>query len=113
DQGLLPSTSAIRQTKFPDTEGRIHVTERLEGDGSAVRWIRIFSEKSDKPQGHFSILEVDLSGLDARIYQDAHSQYGVVIDRIHRIPPQRIRVVEESIYTLETANQDSPGHDRK
>jgi hypothetical protein len=102
DKGLLPSDESNRQTDFPDTEGRIHVTQMLEGDGSAVRWIKIFGERYKRPQTDYAILRVNLEGLAARIYEDAHSQYGIVIDRTENIPPEnRIQVVDSAEYTLE------------
>lgn len=102
--GLLPSHPAIQQTDFPDTEGRIHFAENLMGDGSAVRWIKIFSEKYDRPQADYGILELDLRGVDGRMYQDIHSEHGLVIDRIERIDPSRIRELNESAYELEQGN---------
>lgn len=101
ERGLFPSCAAIRQTDFPDTEGRIHVAERLEGDGSAVRWIRIFSEKYGKSQADYGILELNLRGFDGRVYQDIHSEFGLVIDRVDQIDPSRIRKMNESDYELE------------
>jgi hypothetical protein len=99
--GLLPSCDAIKQTDFPDTEGRIHVTERLEGDGSAARWIRLFSEKYDRPQADYGILELNLQGLGGRMYQDIHSEFGLVIDGVDRIAASRIKRVSETDYELE------------
>jgi hypothetical protein len=99
--GLLPSSKANRQTDFPDTEGRIHVSETLEGEGGAVRWVRLFSERYGRAQSEYAVLQVDLRGVGGRVYKDAHSRHGIVIDRIDRIDPGRILVVDESVYTLE------------
>ena len=103
--GLLPSNKANRQTDYPDTEGRIHVSEKLEGDGSAVRWIRIFSEKYNRPQADYGILKLDLQGAEGRMYEDIHSAHGVVIDRTVGIEPCRIGPVPDSAYTLEQAGE--------
>lgn len=105
EHGLLPSNETIRQTDYPDTEGRIHVTEMLEGDGSAVRWIRIFSERYNRPQADYGILKVDLHGAGGRLYQDIHSEYGLVIDRTTGIEPCRIDEVLPSAYKLEEAGK--------
>jgi hypothetical protein len=90
--GLLPSSPATRQTDFPDTEGKIHVCEALTGDGSASRWVKIFCERYRKKPEEYGILRVDLTGLGARVYQDIRSQYGLIVDRIDRIPADRIRL---------------------
>jgi hypothetical protein len=103
--GLLPSSSVIQQTDFPDTVGRIHVAESLSGDGGAVRWIRIFSEKYNRPQSAYGILSVDLQGIGGRQYQDVHSQHGIVIDRVAGIDPSRIQEMHESMYTLESESK--------
>jgi len=66
-----------------------------------VRWIRIFSQKYDRPQSDYGILELDLLGIGGRMYQDAHSQYGLVIDRLDRLPPPRIRLLDESAFHRE------------
>jgi hypothetical protein len=89
-EGLLPSNPARRQTDYPDTDGKLHVCEAMTGDGSASRWVRIFSQRySKKPEEHV-ILRVDLTGLGARVYLDVRSQYGLIVDRFDRIPPERI-----------------------
>jgi hypothetical protein len=91
-EGLLPSNPAIRQTDYPDTDGKLHVCEALTGDGSASRWVRIFSQRySIKPE-EYAILRVDLIGLEARAYLDVRSQYGLIVDRFDRIPPERINL---------------------
>jgi len=89
-EGLLPSSPAIRQTDFPDTDGKIHVCEALAGDGSASRWVKIFcGQYSAKPE-EYCILRVDLTGLHARVYQDVRSQYGLIVDKIDRIAAEQI-----------------------
>jgi len=90
--GLVPSNPAIRQTNFPDTEGKIHVCKAPTGDGSGSSWVRIFCNKNQRKPEEYAILRVDLSGLGARVYQDVRSQYGLIVDRIDRIPPDRIRL---------------------
>jgi hypothetical protein len=89
--GLLPSSPAIRQTDYPDTEGKIHVCEALSGDGSASRWVKIFCERYNQRPDDYAILQVDLAGLGARVYLDVRSRYGLIVDGIDRIPPDRIR----------------------
>lgn len=101
DCGLMPSSLAIQQTDFPDTDARIHLAENLMGDGSAVRWISIFSERYRRPPTDYGILELDLRGVGGRLYEDIHTEFGLVIDRIDRIDPSRIREMNESTYTLE------------
>jgi hypothetical protein len=89
-EGLLPSNEAISLTKYPDSFGKIHgsleLTNRLgQGDG-AVFWVQTFTERYGEP---FGILRVDLTGLptEGRVYRDAHSHWGIVIDRVVRIDP--------------------------
>jgi hypothetical protein len=89
-EGLVPSSPATRQTDFPDTDGKIHVSEALTGDGSASRWVKIFCERCAKNPEDYAILRVDLAGLAARVYPDVRSRYGLIVDRIDRIPPARI-----------------------
>jgi hypothetical protein len=47
-EGLLPSNKSRRATKFPDTEGCIHVCEKLTHDGvendSAQWWMETLSK---------------------------------------------------------------------
>ncbi len=108
DKGLLPGGSAIQHTNFPDTEGRIHLAEKLEGDGGAVRWISILGKASGHALTDYCVLEVNLQGIDGRMYQDAHSQFGLVIDKIDRIPWESLKVVEESAYRREDAAPAKP-----
>ena len=91
-EGLLPSSPAIRQTDYPDTDGKIHVCEALTGDGSASRWVKIFSGRYSRKPDDYGILRVNLAGLGARVYPDIRSRYGLIVDRIDRIPPDRIRL---------------------
>ena len=43
---------------------------------------------------NWGILSIDVARLlHARVYQDMHSQSGLVIDRIERIPPDLITVI--------------------
>jgi hypothetical protein len=90
--GLVPSNPSIRQTDFPDTDGKIHVCESLEGIGSASRWVNIFCTRYNRKPEDNGILRVDLTGLTARIYQDVRSEFGLIVDRIDRIPHDRIRL---------------------
>jgi hypothetical protein len=92
-EGLLPSSEAIRQTDFPDTDGKMHICEALTGDGSASRWVKIFCERYSRKPEEYAILRVDLTGLEARVYRDVRSNYGLVVDGIDRIPPERITLV--------------------
>jgi hypothetical protein len=91
-EGLLPSNPARRQTDYPDTDGRLHVCEALIGDGSASRWVRIFSRRYNRRPEEYGILRVDLTGLEARVYLDVRSQYGLIVDRFDRIPSERIKL---------------------
>jgi hypothetical protein len=91
-EGLLPSNPARRQTDYPDTDGKLHVCEALTGDGSASRWVRIFCQRYSRKPEEYAILRVDLAGLEARVYLDVRSQYGLIVDRFDRIPPERIRL---------------------
>jgi hypothetical protein len=89
-EGLLPSNPARRLTDYPDTDGKLHVCEALTGDGSASRWVRIFSQRYNRRPEEYAILRVDLTGLGARVYLDVRSQYGLIVDRFERIPPERV-----------------------
>lgn len=94
--GLLPGDEARSLTKFPDTYGKIHGSLKLttrpgEGDGAAF-WVKHFEERFGEP---FGVLAAGLTGLPtgARVYRDTHSHWGVIIDRVDSITPQRLREV--------------------
>lgn len=99
--GLLPSRPDIRHTAFPDTESKIHASIRLEtadgqGDGAAF-WIRHFAEKYGKNACDYVILKVDVKGLPngTRIYRDAHSQWGIVLDSLDRVEWKNVAVMDD------------------
>lgn len=97
--GLLPSNPIRRATTFSDTDGVIHVCEKLRcgsGENDCAEWWRNeLSKKNRFEDPYWTIVRIDLDGLEeARIYQDMHSQSGIVIDRIERIPPERITLVD-------------------
>jgi hypothetical protein len=95
-EGLLPSNRERRATTFPDTEGVIHACVKLHHTGddndSAEWWKEELSKTNRFNHPDWGILQIDLSGLlDVRVYQDMHSQSGIVIDRIERVPPSLLR----------------------
>jgi hypothetical protein len=94
--GLLPSDEARSLTQYPDTLGKIHGSLELINqpgvcDGATL-WVKNFEDRYSEP---FGILAVDLTELPrgARVYRDTHSHWGVVIDRIERILPNKLRDV--------------------
>jgi hypothetical protein len=104
--GLLPSNEARRLTNFPDTLGKIHgsrvLIDRPGVEDGATRRQADFSKKYGQ---RFSILEVNLTGLPsgARVYRDIHSAWGMVVDRVKRIDPQRLREVRDEELTTDPA----------
>jgi hypothetical protein len=98
--GLLPSNAERRATHFPDTDGVIHVCEKLAHEGnendSAEWWKMTLSKKNNFDDPNWGIVRIDMTGLPptARIYQDMHSASGVMVDRIDRIPGALIREVD-------------------
>jgi hypothetical protein len=101
-EGLLPSNTARRATHFPDTEGVIHVCEKLSHEGddndSAEWWMTTLRQKNNFDDPNWGIIRIDMTGLPAmaRVYQDTHSQSGVIVDRIDRIPGALITEVPRS-----------------
>ena len=96
--GLLPSNAERRATTFPDTEGVIHACAKLthtEGENDSAEWWRQeLSNKNRFNDPHWGILRIDLTELaGARVHQDMHSQSGLIIDRIDRIPPHLVRQI--------------------
>jgi hypothetical protein len=95
EEGLLPSSDERKSSSFPDTEGVIHLSERLatDGDDRGIDWWKVKLQADSKFSGEsWEILEVDLNGLGgARIYQDPHSHTGICVDNIDCIPPRLIR----------------------
>jgi hypothetical protein len=100
-EGLLPSNNARSLTKYPDTLGKIHAsltfTQEPDQGDPAIWWQEHLSKRYGEP---FSVLAVDLSELPpgARVYRDTHSHWGIVIDRVERMPPHRLCVVEETCH---------------
>ncbi len=98
-EGLLPSNAERRATRFPDTEGVIHVCEKLSHAGdendSAEWWRMTLSKNNRFNDPDWGIVRIDMTGLPAtaRVYQDMHSASGVIVDRIERIPGKLIREV--------------------
>jgi hypothetical protein len=94
-EGLLPGNEERSSTKYPDTEGKIHVSLKpckdLELGDQADFWKRTF--ETDNPDDECGIFEVNLMDLppEARIYRDTHSAWGVVIDRVEQIAPKYLR----------------------
>lgn len=99
-EGLLPSSAERRATHFPDTDGVIHVCEKLSHEGdqndSAEWWTMTLSKKNNFNDPIWGIVRIDMTGLPAtaRVYQDMHSASGVLVDRIERIPSRLIRAVD-------------------
>jgi hypothetical protein len=98
--GLIPSNSERRVTSFADTEGLIHVCEKLKckpGENDCAEWWRDhLSYKNLYDDPCWGILRIDLASLpEARVYQDMHSQSGLVVDEIERIPPNLITLIRE------------------
>ncbi len=95
-EGLLPSNAQRRATHFPDTDGVIHVCEKLSHDGdqndSAEWWRTTLSKHNRFNDPDWGIVRIDMTGLPrgTRVYQDMHSASGVVVDRIDRIPGRLI-----------------------
>jgi hypothetical protein len=96
--GLLPSNGQRSATDFPDTEGVIHVCEKLtckdsEND-SAEWWMEHLSKRNRFNDPHWGIVRIEMAQLtNARIYQDMHSASGLVVDKVDRIPNELITVV--------------------
>jgi hypothetical protein len=103
-EGLRASGPDIGHTGYPDTRGKIHLCRTLEGEfESAARWVVEIAKKTATDPRGYSVLAVDLRLVpDARIYQDLHSDSGVVVDRVDRIPPAAIQLVDRQI-TLPTS----------
>lgn len=97
-EGLLPSDAGRSLTDFPDTLGKIHasltLTKESDKGDPAAWWRDHLSERYREP---FGIIAIDLSTgpPDARVYRDTHSHWGVVIDRVDRIPPHQLREVRD------------------
>jgi hypothetical protein len=97
-QGLLPSNKNRHTTDFPDTEGVIHVCEKLtceKGENDSAEWWRDHLRQNNRfNDQNWGILKIDMAGLEsARVYQDMHSQSGLIADRIRRIPKELIEEV--------------------
>ena len=95
--GLLTSNSERCSTGFPDTDGTIHVCDRLGiarfDGGSAFWWMDVLQKHDQFGEPNRGIIRVNLEGLDQiRIYDDFHSDTGFVIDGCNRIDPDRITV---------------------
>ena len=99
DEGLLPSNAERQTTDYPDTEGVIHVCAKLKHEGSendsAEWWRDELAKKNRFNDPDWGILHIDMARLPAtaRTYQDMHSQTGVIVDRIDRIPAKLITEV--------------------
>jgi hypothetical protein len=98
--GLIPSNSERRATSFVDTEGLIHVCEKLKcerGENDSAEWWRDhLSQRNRFNDPSWGILRIDMAGIpEARVYQDKHSQSGLVVDEIDRIPPRLVTVIRE------------------
>jgi hypothetical protein len=88
-EGLKPST----RTDYPDTAGKLHVCRVLYGDNtSAAFWARELSRSRNLPLSEYTLLEVHLGGVQARMYHDLHSLAGagIVMDRFAAIPPRNL-----------------------
>lgn len=88
--GLRPSDGS---NGYPDTEGKIHACATLDGTNtSAAYWAQLLAERKGLTVADYSILEVSREHLPpgARVYQDLHSQSGIVIDRVALIPIKRM-----------------------
>lgn len=101
-EGLLPSTTTRNHTLFPDTEGKIHASLRLEtadglGDGAAF-WMREFPRKVGGTINDYGIIRVDVRELPlgTRVYRDTHSHWGVVFDSLDRIDPDKLCPMTQS-----------------
>lgn len=98
-EGLLPSNEERQMSDYPDTEGAIHVcaklTGRAEDKDSAEWWMGELPKKSRFMDPHWGILRIDMARLpeSARVYQDMHSQTGVVVDRFDQIPAELLTVI--------------------
>jgi len=100
EDGLLPSSPERSLTNFPDTYGVIHVCGKLNSNNgennSAVWWMNHFSKAFSSPDVHWGIVRIDLSSLkNVRVLQDMHSESGLVVDNIDRIPPELITEVRD------------------
>jgi hypothetical protein len=95
-EGLLLSNAERRATHLPDTEGVIHICEKLTHDGdendSAEWWMETLSQKNNFNDPNYGIVQIDMTRLPygARVYQDMHSASGVIVDKIDRIPAELI-----------------------
>jgi hypothetical protein len=99
-QGLLPSNRQRSATGYPDTEGVIHVCEKVtcragEND-SAEWWMEHLSQRNRFDDSNWGIVQIDMGRLtSARVYQDMHSTSGLVVDKVDRIPSELITVVRD------------------
>jgi hypothetical protein len=99
-EGLLPSNAERRATHFPDTDGVIHVCEKLSHEGdqndSAEWWMMTLSKKNNFNDPDWGIVRIDMTQLPApaRVYQDMHSASGVIVDRLDKIPSKLIHEVD-------------------
>ena len=99
-EGLFPSNAMRQATHFPDTEGVIHVCEKLTHEGvendSAEWWMKTLSQKNRFDDPIWGIVRIDMTRLPrgARVYQDMHSTSGVIVDRIDRIPGRLLSEVD-------------------
>ena len=96
-EGLLPSNSVRKLTDFVNTEGKIHASRLLKKQselGDPAAWWQNYL--SDKMSESFGVIEIDLSELPdgSRVYRDVHSMWGLVIDRLDKIPPAKLREVQ-------------------
>jgi len=71
----------------------------LEGEfESAARWIVEIAKKVGNDPQDYSVLEVDMRLVPgARTHQDLHSNSGIVVDRVDRILPEAIRLVDREL----------------
>ena len=85
-EGLKPSNAKRGVTRYPDTEGKIHLCRTLEGgDGSARYWVKIIADELEEPETNFTILKVNLTGVRGRVYRDVRSDSGFIIDGVESI----------------------------
>jgi hypothetical protein len=98
-EGLKVGNPDLCHTGFPDTLGKIHLCRTLEGEfESAARWIVEVAKKvGNNPRG-YSVLEVDVRLVSgARTHQDVHSHSGIIVDRVDRIVPEALRLVDRQL----------------
>ena len=90
--GLKPS----QINEYRDTEGKLHVCQKLDGgEDSATKWAKLLSESRNMPMTDYSILEINLSGIDTRSYIDLHGLCGaaIVLDQFDSIPFNQVTAV--------------------